>query len=203
MGPKGRNVVIDQPFGAPKITKDGVTVAKAVEFSDKFENMGAQLVRSVANNTNDQAGDGTTSATVLARALYVESCKSVAAGMNPMDIRRGILRAVDRVIEELDTMSQKIQDPEKIAQVATISANSDHQIGSMISNAMEKVGAEGVITVSDGQTLDDELEVVEGMRFDRGYISPYFMTDNKAQICEFEKPLILLVEKKSVAYNPL
>jgi len=196
LGPKGRNVVIDQPFGAPKITKDGVTVAKAVEFSDPFENMGAQLVRSVANNTNDQAGDGTTSATVLARALYVESCKSVAAGMNPMDIRRGILRAVDKVIEELDVMSQKIENPEKIAQVATISANSDEQIGNMISNAMEKVGAEGVITVSDGQTLDDELEVVEGMRFDRGYISPYFITDNKAQICEYEKPLILLVEKK-------
>ena len=196
LGPKGRNVVIDQAFGAPKITKDGVTVAKSIEFEDKFENMGAQLVRSVANNTNDTAGDGTTSATVLTRALYVESCKSVAAGMNPMDIRRGILRAVDSVVGELERVSSKIEDPDKIAQVATISANGDTTIGSMISNAMEKVGAEGVITVSDGQTLDDELEVVEGMKFDRGYISPYFITDNKTQTCDYENPLILLVEKK-------
>merc|ERR1711968_338649 len=177
-------------------TKEGVTVAKSIEIEDKYENMGAQLVRSVANNTNDTAGDGTTSATVLTRALFVESCKSVAAGMNPMDIRRGILRAVDSVVAELDRVSQKIEDPDKIAQVATISANGDGHVGKMISDAMEKVGAEGVITVSDGQTLEDELEVVEGMKFDRGYISPYFMTDNKTQVCEFEKPLILLVEKK-------
>jgi chaperonin GroEL len=196
LGPKGRNVVIDQAFGAPKITKDGVTVAKNIEFEDKFENMGAQLVRSVANKTNDMAGDGTTTATVLTRAMYVEGCKGVAAGMNPMDVRRGMLKAQDVVLQALDDMSEAIEDTSRISQVATISANNDKEIGDMIANAMEKVGAEGVITVQDGQTLDDELEVVEGMRFDRGYISPYFVTDNKTQVCELEKPYILLVEKK-------
>ena len=196
LGPKGRNVVIDQPFGAPKITKDGVTVAKNIEFSDKFENMGAQLVRSVANKTNDIAGDGTTTATILTRAMYAEGCKSVAAGMNPMDVRRGMLAAQNVVLKELDALSTEIADSEKIAQVATISANNDSEVGNMIATAMNKVGAEGVITVQDGQTLEDELEVVEGMKFDQGYISPYFVTDNKTQICEMENPYILLVEKK-------
>merc|ERR1719399_929254 len=195
-GTKGRNGVIDQAFGAPKITKDGVTVAKNIEFEDKFENMGAQLVRSVANKTNDLAGDGTTTATVLTRAMYVEGCKGVAAGMNPMDVRRGMLKAQDVVLAALDDMSEAIEDTSRISQVATISANNDKEIGDMIAAAMEKVGAEGVITVQDGQTLEDELEVVEGMRFDRGYISPYFVTDNKTQVCELEKPYILLVEKK-------
>lgn len=196
LGPKGRNVVIDQSFGAPKITKDGVTVAKNIEFSDKFENMGAQLVRSVANKTNDAAGDGTTTATILTRAMFSEGCKSVAAGMNPMDVRRGMLAAQKVILEQLDNLSQDISDSEKIAQVATISANNDDEVGQMIAAAMNKVGAEGVITVQDGQTLEDELEVVEGMKFDRGYISPYFVTDNKAQVCEMENPYILLVEKK-------
>merc|ERR1711968_360895 len=196
LGPKGRNVVIDQSFGAPKITKDGVTVAKNIEFSDKFENMGAQLVRSVANKTNDAAGDGTTTATILTRAMFSEGCKSVAAGMNPMDVRRGMLAAQKVVLEQLNNLSQDISDSEKIAQVATISANNDVEVGQMIAAAMNKVGAEGVITVQDGQTLEDELEVVEGMKFDRGYISPYFVTDNKAQVCEMENPYILLVEKK-------
>lgn len=196
LGPKGRNVVIDQSFGAPKITKDGVTVAKNIDFKDKFENMGAQLVRSVANKTNDMAGDGTTTATVLTRAIFTEGCKGVAAGMNPMDLRRGMLKAQDIVLKALDDMSQDIDGSERIGQVASISANNDAEIGSMIAAAMERVGSEGVITVQDGQTLDDELEVVEGMKFDRGYISPYFVTDNKTQTCEFDSPLILLVEKK-------
>lgn len=196
LGPKGRNVVIEQSYGPPKITKDGVTVAKNIDFQDKFENMGAQLLRQVANNTNDAAGDGTTSATVLTRAIYSEGCKSVAAGMNPMDLRRGIQMAVDHVVDKLHDMSQHIDDKEKVAQVATISANSEKEIGDLISDAMERVGKEGVITVQDGKTLQNELEVVEGMKFDRGYISPYFVTDNKAQVCELENPFILLVEKK-------
>ncbi|ETW08274.1 chaperonin GroL [Aphanomyces invadans] len=196
LGPKGRNVVIDQAYGAPKITKDGVTVAKNIEFRDKFENMGAQLLRQVANNTNDAAGDGTTSATVLTRAIYSEGCKSVAAGMNPQDLRRGIQLAVDHVVSELAKLSQDIDDKEKVAQVATISANSEKEIGDLISDAMERVGREGVITVQDGKTLYNELEVVEGMKFDRGYISPYFVTNSKNQACELENPYILLVEKK-------
>ncbi|KAF0755854.1 hypothetical protein AaE_004832 [Aphanomyces astaci] len=196
LGPKGRNVVIDQAYGAPKITKDGVTVAKNIEFRDKFENMGAQLLRQVANNTNDAAGDGTTSATVLTRAIYSEGCKSVAAGMNPQDLRRGIQLAVDHVVAELAKLSQDIDDKEKVAQVATISANSEKEIGDLISDAMERVGREGVITVQDGKTLYNELEVVEGMKFDRGYISPYFVTNSKTQSCELENPYILLVEKK-------
>jgi chaperonin GroEL len=196
MGPKGRNVVIDQAFGAPKITKDGVTVAKNIDFKDKFENMGAQLLRQVANNTNDAAGDGTTSATVLTRAIFSEGCKSVAAGMNPTDLRRGIQMAVDHVVDELAKLSQDIDDKQKVAQVATISANSETEIGQLISDAMERVGKEGVITVQDGKTLFNELEVVEGMKFDRGFISPYFVTDNKTQACEMENPFILLVEKK-------
>ena len=196
LGPKGRNAVLDQAYGAPKITKDGVTVAKNIEFEDRFMNMGAQLVRSVANKTNDVAGDGTTTATVLTRAIYSEGCKAVAAGMNPMDLRRGIALAVDQVLLELESISRKIESKTEIAQVATISANSEAEIGEMISDAMERVGKEGVITVNDGKTLDNELEVVEGMKFDRGYISPYFVTDPKAQVCDLENPYILLVEKK-------
>mmetsp|Transcript_4936 Transcript_4936/g.14085 ORF Transcript_4936/g.14085 Transcript_4936/m.14085 type:complete len:469 (-) Transcript_4936:71-1477(-) len=196
LGPKGRNAIIQQPYGAPKITKDGVTVAKSIDFEDKFEDMGAQLVKSVASKTNDVAGDGTTTATVLARAIYSEGCKAVAAGMNPLDLRRGIQLAVNKTVDTLTDISRPITSKEEIGQVGTISANSDTEIGALISDAMERVGKEGVITVQDGKTLDNELEVVEGMKFDRGYISPYFITDAKTQTCEMENPLILLVEKK-------
>merc|ERR1719310_777910 len=196
LGPKGRNVVIEQSFGAPKITKDGVTVAKSIEFKDKHQNLGAQLVRQVANKTNDVAGDGTTTSTVLCRAIFSEGCKSVAAGMNPMDLRRGINLAVDAVLADLASRTKMISTKEEIKNVATISANSDIEIGEIIASAMEKVGKEGVITVQDGKTLENELEVVEGMKFDRGYISPYFITSPKTQKAEFENPLVLLVEKK-------
>mmetsp|Transcript_11197 Transcript_11197/g.33435 ORF Transcript_11197/g.33435 Transcript_11197/m.33435 type:complete len:574 (-) Transcript_11197:444-2165(-) len=196
LGPKGRNAVLDQPYGAPKITKDGVTVAKNIEFRDRFMNMGAQLVRQVANKTNDVAGDGTTTATVLTRAIFSEGCKAVAAGMNPMDLRRGIQYAADSVVESLSALSKPISTKAEIAQVATISANSEQEIGALISDAMERVGKEGVITVNDGKTLENELEVVEGMKFDRGFISPYFVTDAKAQCFDVENPYILLVEKK-------
>merc|ERR1712157_591443 len=196
LGPKGRNAIIAQPYGAPKITKDGVTVAKSIDLEDKFEDMGAQLIKSVASKTNDVAGDGTTTATVLARAIYAEGCKAAAAGLNPQDLRRGINLAVDSVVETLTDISRPITSKEEIAQVGTISANSDEEIGSLISDAMERVGKEGVITVQDGKTLDDELEVVEGMKFDRGYISPYFITDAKTQTTVLEDPHILLVEKK-------
>jgi len=196
LGPKGRNAIIAQPYGPPKITKDGVTVAKAIDFEDNFEDMGAQLVKSVASKTNDVAGDGTTTATVLARAIYREGCKAVAAGMNPLDVNRGIQMAVNKVVETLGEISRPITSPEEVKQVGTISANNDAEIGGLISDAMERVGKEGVITVQDGKTIEDELEVVEGMRFERGYISPYFITDPKTQICELENPLILLVEKK-------
>eukprot|EP00519_Triparma_laevis_P008109 CAMPEP_0182505294 /NCGR_PEP_ID=MMETSP1321-20130603/18945_1 /TAXON_ID=91990 /ORGANISM="Bolidomonas sp., Strain RCC1657" /LENGTH=556 /DNA_ID=CAMNT_0024710811 /DNA_START=95 /DNA_END=1765 /DNA_ORIENTATION=+ len=196
LGPKGRNAIIDQPYGAPKITKDGVTVAKSIDFEDKYENMGAQLVKSVANRTNDAAGDGTTTATVLARAIYAEGCKAVAAGMNPLDLRRGIQSAVASVTDTLSEISRPITTKDEITQVGTISANSDKEIGQLISDAMEKVGNEGVITVQDGKTLYNELEVVEGMKFDRGFISPYFISDPKTQTCEFENPFVLLVEKK-------
>merc|ERR1719235_1812470 len=196
LGPKGRNVVLEQSFGAPKITKDGVTVAKGIEFKDRYHNLGAQLVRQVANKTNDIAGDGTTTSTVLCRAIYAEGCKSVAAGMNPMDLRRGINLAVDAVLADLKSRTKQISTKDEIRNVATISANSDVGVGELIANAMEKVGKEGVITVQDGKTLEDELEVVEGMKFDRGYISPYFITSPKNQKAEFENPLILLVEKK-------
>merc|ERR1719399_1416808 len=174
LGPKGRNVVLEQSFGPPKITKDGVTVAKGIEFKDKYHNLGAQLVRQVASKTNDIAGDGTTTSTVLTRAIFSEGCKSVAAGMNPMDLRRGINLAVDAVLADLSARSKMISTKDEIKNVATISANSDIGVGELIANAMEKVGKEGVITVQDGKTLEDELEVVEGMKFDRGYISPYF-----------------------------
>lgn len=196
LGPKGRNALIDQSFGAPKITKDGVTVAKSIEFKDRFHNMGAQLVRQVASKTNDIAGDGTTTATVLARAIYSEGCKSVAAGLNPMDLRRGMMLAVEKVVAHLETQSVKITTSEEIAQVGTISANGDRAVGDLLASAMEKVGKEGVITVQDGRTLHDELETVEGMKFDRGYISPYFVTDPKTQRVELEDAYILLVEKK-------
>ncbi|EGG22052.1 chaperonin 60 [Cavenderia fasciculata] len=196
LGPKGRNVILDQPFGAPKITKDGVTVAKHVEFKDRHVNLGALLVKGVASNTNDIAGDGTTTATVLTKAIFAEGCKAVAAGMNPMDLWRGINFAVDKVIEELKVLSRPISTTEEIAQVATISANGDKVVGNLIASAMEKVGKEGVITVQDGKTLKDELEVIEGMKFDQGFISRYFITDPKTQKCEFEDPLILLADAK-------
>lgn len=196
LGPKGRNVIISQPYGAPKITKDGVTVAKSIDLECPFEDMGAQLIKSVASKTNDIAGDGTTTATVLARSIYTEGCKAVAAGMNPLDLRRGVQMAVDSVVETLESISRPITSKEEISQVGTISANADVEVGTLISDAMERVGKEGVITVQDGKTLDNELEVVEGMKFERGYISPYFITDAKTQTVELENAQILLVEKK-------
>lgn len=196
LGPKGRNAIIQQSYGPPKITKDGVTVAKAIDFEDNFEDMGAQLIKSVASKTNDIAGDGTTTATVLARTIYSEGCKAVAAGLNPMDLRRGIQLAVNSVVKTLDDISRPITSKEEISQVGSISANSETEIGDLISDAMERVGKEGVITVQEGKTLENVLEVVEGMKFDRGYISPYFITDAKTQTCELENPHILLVEKK-------
>lgn len=196
LGPKGRNVLLEQSFGGPKVTKDGVTVAKSIEFEDKHENIGAQMVKSVASKTSDYAGDGTTTATVLTRAFYNEGVKAVAAGLNPMDIRRGINAAVNSVISDLGNKSRPIASKEEIAQVATISANGDAGVGKLIADAMEQVGKEGVITVQDGKTLEDELEVVEGMKFDRGYISPYFMTDPKTQHCTLENPLLLVANNK-------
>ncbi|CDO56243.1 hypothetical protein DV495_000050 [Geotrichum candidum] len=196
LGPKGRNVLIEQSFGAPKITKDGVTVAKSIVLSDKFENLGARLLQEVASKTNESAGDGTTSATVLGRSIFTESVKNVAAGCNPMDLRRGSQAAVEAVVDFLRKNKREITTSEEIAQVATISANGDKHIGRLIANAMEKVGKEGVITVKEGKTIEDELEVTEGMRFDRGFISPYFITDTKSGKVEFENPLILLSEKK-------
>ncbi|KAJ8521656.1 hypothetical protein ONZ45_g1681 [Pleurotus djamor] len=196
LGPKGRNVIIEQSFGGPKITKDGVTVAKSISLKDKFENLGARLVQDVAQKTNEIAGDGTTTATVLARAIYAEGVKNVAAGCNPMDLRRGSQAAVDKVVEFLSSNAKTITTTAEIAQVATISANGDTHVGNLIAQAMEKVGKEGVITVKEGRTIDDEIEITEGMRFDRGFISPYFITDVKTQKVEFEKPLILLSEKK-------
>jgi len=196
LGPKGRNVIIDQSYGGPKITKDGVTVAKAIEFRDRHENLGAQLVRQVASKTNDVAGDGTTTATILTRAIFAEGCKAVAAGLNPMDIRRGITAAVDKVVEALKSAQRTITTKEEITQVATISANGDKAIGELIATAIEKVGKEGAITVQDGKTMEDELEVVEGMKFDRGYISPYFVNNVKTQKCEMENPAILIFDGK-------
>ncbi|XP_022150736.1 chaperonin CPN60-2, mitochondrial-like [Momordica charantia] len=196
MGPKGRNVVLEQSYGAPKVTKDGVTVAKSIEFKDKVKNIGAGLVKQVANATNDVAGDGTTCATVLTRAIFTEGCKSVAAGVNAMDLRRGITMAIDSVVSTLKSRARMISTSEEIAQVGTISANGEREIGELIAKAMEKVGKEGVITISDGNTLDNELEIVEGMKLDRGYISPYFITNQKNQKCELEDPIILIHEKK-------
>ena len=196
LGPKGRNVVLDKSFGGPSITKDGVSVAKEIELEDKFENMGAQMVKEVASKANDEAGDGTTTATVLAQAIVAEGLKSVAAGMNPMDLKRGIDKAVVAAVEELKKISQPCADSKAIAQVGTISANSDSTIGEIIAQAMNKVGQEGVITVEEGQGLEDELDVVEGMQFDRGYLSPYFMNNQEAGLVELESPYILLVDKK-------
>ena len=196
LGPKGRNVVLDKSFGAPRITKDGVTVAKEIELADKFENMGAQMVREVASKTNDLAGDGTTTATVLAQSIVREGVKAVAAGLNPMDLKRGIDKAVEAVVADLKTRSKPIKTNAEVAQVGTISANGERDIGEMIAKAMERVGNEGVITVEEAKSLDTELEVVEGMQFDRGYLSPYFITNAEKMICELESPYILLHEKK-------
>jgi len=196
LGPKGRNVVIEKSFGSPTVTKDGVTVAKEVEFEDRFENMGAQMVKEVASKTSDVAGDGTTTATVLAQAIYTEGSKLVVAGMNPMDLKRGIEASVQAITGELSKLSKPTRDSGEIAQVGTISANSDETIGAILAEAMEKVGREGVITVEEGKSLETDLDVVEGMQFDRGYLSPYFVTDPEAMECNLEEPLILLHEKK-------
>ncbi|GAB4361273.1 MAG: chaperonin GroEL [Kiloniellaceae bacterium] len=203
LGPKGRNVVIDKSFGAPRTTKDGVTVAKEIELSDKFENMGAQMVREVASKTNDIAGDGTTTATVLAQAIVREGAKAVAAGMNPMDLKRGVDLAVEAVVAELQKKSKKISTSGEVAQVGTISANGEAEIGSMIAEAMERVGKEGVITVEEAKSLETELDVVEGMQFDRGYLSPYFITNAEKMVCEMENPYILLHEKKLSGLQPM
>jgi len=203
LGPKGRNVVLDKSFGAPRITKDGVTVAKEIELEDKFENMGAQMVREVASKTSDIAGDGTTTATVLAAAIVKEGSKAVAAGMNPMDLKRGIDLAVETVVEELKKNSKKVTSNEEIAQVGTISANGDQEIGRFLAEAMKKVGNEGVITVEEAKSLETELDVVEGMQFDRGYISPYFITNADKMRVEMEDPYILIYEKKLSALNEL
>jgi chaperonin GroEL len=196
LGPKGRNVVIEKSFGSPTVTKDGVTVAKEIEFEDKFENMGAQMVKEVASKTSDVAGDGTTTATVLAQAIFREGSKLVVAGVNPMELKRGIDKAVEAVVAELKDMSKPTRDSNEIAQVGTISANSDNTIGQMIAEAMEKVGREGVITVEEAKSMDSVLEVVEGMQFDRGYLSPYFVTDPERMEAALDEPLILLHEKK-------
>ena len=196
LGPKGRNVLIEKAYGAPVITKDGVTVAKEIELEDKFENMGAQLVREVASKTNDAAGDGTTTATVLAQAIYHEGVKLVAAGRNPMPIKRGIDKAVAAITAELGNIAKPTRDQKEIAQVGTISANSDPTIGNIIAEAMSKVGKEGVITVEEAKGLETTLETVEGMQFDRGYLSPYFVTDAEKLVCDLENPFILLQEKK-------
>ena len=203
LGPKGRNVVIDKAYGAPRSTKDGVTVAKEIELSDKFENMGAQMLREVAQKTNDTAGDGTTTATVLAQAIVREGMKAVAAGMNPMDLKRGVMLAVEHVVADLKKRSKKVKSNEEIAQVGTISANGDTAIGKMIAEAMAKVGNEGVITVEEAKSLDTELEVVEGMQFDRGYISPYFVTNAEKMVAELEDPYILIHEKKLSSLQPI
>ena len=203
LGPKGRNVVIDKSFGAPRITKDGVTVAKEIELADKFENMGAQMVREVASKTNDTAGDGTTTATVLAQAIVREGAKAVAAGMNPMDLKRGIDKAVAHVVAELESKTRKITTSAEVAQVGTLSANGESEIGEMIAQAMEKVGNEGVITVEEAKSIQTELDVVEGMQFDRGYVSPYFITNAEKMIAEMDNPYILIFEKKLSQLQPM
>ena len=203
LGPKGRNVVIDKSFGAPRITKDGVTVAKEIELADKFENMGAQMVREVASKTNDTAGDGTTTATVLAQAIVREGAKAVAAGMNPMDLKRGIDKAVSHVVAELESKTRKITTSAEVAQVGTLSANGESEIGEMIAKAMEKVGNEGVITVEEAKSIQTELDVVEGMQFDRGYVSPYFITNAEKMIAEMDNPYILIFEKKLSQLQPM
>jgi chaperonin GroEL len=203
LGPKGRNVVLEKSFGAPRITKDGVTVAKDIELADKFENMGAQMVKEVASKTSDEAGDGTTTATVLAQAIVREGAKAVAAGMNPMDLKRGIDLAVEAVVEDVKKRAKKVSTSAEVAQVGTISANVDREIGDMIARAMEKVGNEGVITVEEAKGLTTELDVVEGMQFDRGYTSPYFITNAEKMTCEMENPYILIHEKKLSGLQPL
>ena len=203
LGPKGRNVVIDKSYGAPRTTKDGVTVAKEIELEDKFENMGAQMVREVASKTNDMAGDGTTTATVLAQAIVREGAKNVAAGMNPMDLRRGIDLAVIAVVEDLKKRSKKIKSSEEVGQVGAIAANGEKSIGDMIAQAMQKVGNEGVITVEEAKTAESELEVVEGMQFDRGYTSPYFVTNAEKMTCDLEQPYILIHESKLSGLQPM
>src|ERR1700750_486336 len=203
LGPKGRNVVIDKSFGAPRTTKDGVTVAKEIELGDKFENMGAQMVREVASKTNDIAGDGTTTATVLAQAIVREGSKAVAAGMNPMDLKRGLDGALTAVVDELKKRTRKITTPAETAQVGTISANGEAEIGKMISEAMQKVGNEGVITVEEAKGIQTELEVVEGMQFDRGYVSPYFITNAEKMVAELADPYILIHEKKLSSLQPM
>src|SRR6202521_5495619 len=196
LGPKGRNVVLEKSFGAPRITKDGVTVAKEIELGDKFENMGAQMVREVASRTSDTAGDGTTTATVLAQAIVREGAKSVAAGMNPMDLKRGIDIAVKAVVKDIERRSKKVGSSAEVAQVGTLAANGDSKVGKMIAEAMQKVGNEGVITVEEAKSLDTEVEIVEGMQFDRGYLSPYFITNAEKMVAELEDVRILLHEKK-------
>ena len=203
LGPKGRNVVLDKSFGAPRITKDGVTVAKDIELSDKFENMGAQMVKEVASRTNDEAGDGTTTATVLAQSIVREGAKAVAAGMNPMDLKRGIELAVTAAVADVKKRAQKVKTNEEIAQVGTISANGDREVGDMIAKAMERVGNDGVITVEEAKSLHSELDVVEGMQFDRGYTSPYFVTNADKMTCELDDPYILIHEKKLSSLQPL
>ncbi|MGH7188741.1 MAG: chaperonin GroEL [Acetobacteraceae bacterium] len=203
LGPKGRNVVLDKSFGAPRITKDGVTVAKEIELSDKFENMGAQMVREVASKTNDLAGDGTTTATLLAAAIVREGVRAVAAGMNPMDLKRGVDKAVAAVVEELKKHSKKITTPSETAQVGAVAANGEVEIGKMISDAMQKVGNEGVITVEEAKGIQTELDVVEGMQFDRGYVSPYFITNAEKMIAELDQPYLLIHEKKLSGLQPL
>src|SRR6201998_2868877 len=203
LGPKGRNVVLDKSFGAPRITKDGVTVAKEIELDDKFENMGAQMVREVAQKTNDMAGDGTTTATVLAQAIVKEGAKGVAAGMNPMDLKRGIDIAVGAVIKDIEKRSKKVGSSAEVAQVGTISSNGDANIGKMIAQAMQKVGNEGVITVEEAKALETDVEIVEGMQFDRGYLSPYFITNAEKMIAEPEDAYVLLHEKKLPALQAM
>src|SRR5690348_67480 len=203
LGPKGRNVVIEKSFGAPRITKDGVTVAKEIELEDKFENMRAQMVREVASKTSDRAGDGTTTATVLAEAIVKEGTRAVAAGMNPMDLKRGIDLAVDAIVEDLKSHAKKVTSNEEIAQIATISANGDAEIGKFLADAMKKVGNEGVITVEEAKSLNTELEVVEGMQFDRGYVSPYFVTNAEKMRVELEDAYVLIHEKKLSSLQPM
>jgi chaperonin GroEL len=203
MGPRGRNVLIQRSYGAPHITKDGVSVAREIELSDTLENMGAQLVKEVASNTADEAGDGTTTATVLAHAIFKEGLRNVTAGANPIEIKRGMDKACTAIIEELKAMSQEVQDKKEIAQVATISANSDETIGNLIAEAMEQVGKDGVITVEEAKGIEDELEVVEGMQFDRGYLSPYFVTNSEKMTCELDNPLLLLTDSKITSLKDL
>ncbi|WP_372894067.1 chaperonin GroEL, partial [Rhodosalinus sp.] len=203
LGPKGRNVVLEKSFGAPRITKDGVTVAKEIELEDKFENMGAQMVKEVASRTNDEAGDGTTTATVLAQGIVKEGMKAVAAGMNPMDLKRGIDLACNKVVEHIKSAARPVEGSDEVAQVGTISANGESDIGQMIADAMQKVGNEGVITVEENKGMETDVEVVEGMQFDRGYLSPYFVTDSEKMVADLEDCLILLHEKKLSSLQPL